>query len=171
MLAHGIESQIVDAAHFLLVPLVDVTAEYDAGVPFLELVEQEESLLTGESGGKLHRRGAENVGVAEDKGVTDAYVVLLQLFSFEKVIFYQLHLLSAKRSAGRVKEEIAVENPLAVGLLNQHKHPVERRVEEARPQRPSVVRDVVIAHHGIERQRDVGHIHVPFASGRVYEAG
>ena len=77
----------------------------------------------------------------------------------------------AKRSAGRVKEEIAVENPLAVGLLNQHEHPVERRVEEARPQRPSVVRDVVIAHHGIERQRDVGHIHVPFASGRVYKAG
>ena len=47
-LAHRVECKVLYTVNILLVPLMNVTQEYDSGIPLGKPVEQEEHLLAGE---------------------------------------------------------------------------------------------------------------------------
>ena len=47
-LAHRVEGQVLNTAHNLLVPLMNMAHKHNVGFPFIELIEQEKGLLARE---------------------------------------------------------------------------------------------------------------------------
>lgn len=96
-LAHRVEGEVFATAEGVLVPGVDVAAECVVDAPLVELVDEVVELFAGEGGGKLHKVGAEQVGVGKGEGI--AHVEAFD-DGVEEAFFDKLYLLGAEGAAG-----------------------------------------------------------------------
>ena len=104
-LAHRVECQVVDTAYLLFVPLMHVATEDNCGIPLGKLVQQEESLFSGEGGGKLQRRRTEDICVTKNESVASINSILFEPLVLQHAFFYKVYLFLPKRAIGRVEED------------------------------------------------------------------
>ena len=87
--------------------------------------------------------------MAEHEGVAafEAYI-FFYVFCIQNTFLDESHLLLAERATGSVEEDKVV---VLLRIAQNDIELIEGRVEDVAPQRPTVVSEVVIAYHGIER--------------------